>query len=170
MTAIPQKNPSVTPIVPDHSKYQSQISTRAEKRTIRALTVLFRKRCAESVSIKKVQHVLRNARLPPKSLRLYVQSAMGETVNIQEDQMYDQTHPHPAKLQTEAETDVDYGPNFERNARDEMSKYKYGDTAQRRDTERPVEHIDGCPIVRLCQPGERKGTLCSPPPTKRRKQ
>jgi hypothetical protein len=44
--------------------------------------------------------------------------------------MYDQAYPHPGIVHTEGETNVDYEPNVESYARNEMGEYKNGNATQ----------------------------------------
>ena len=79
--------------------------------------MFFRERRSKSVGLKKVRRVLPKPPPPPKSPRLRVQC-----VNLEGYQMYDRAYLHPGVVRAEGETDVDYEPNVESDARNEMGE------------------------------------------------
>ena len=79
--------------------------------------MLFREGCSKSVGLKKVRHVLPNPHTPPKAPCLQVQC-----VNLEGYQTYEQAYLHPGIVRAEGETDVDYEPNIENDARNEMGE------------------------------------------------
>jgi len=74
--------------------------------------VLARKRRTKSVDLEKARRVLGSE---------VATSAVREGVSLG-DQMYDQAYPHPRKVHEKGEADINYEPNVERDARNEIGK------------------------------------------------